>query len=243
VKKQTQQYGGFTLVELMAASVITAFIAMVAVGGMISVTSARSSLDEVTEVMDELRYAADLLRQDLASVHRDRQEMLFEGAVEDSAAMVLPRLRFRAIGTTKARSSQPESDVYEVEYLFVTGQDGKNRLCRRVCPIVGIEDQDDQTAGGILTKLSEHIAFFGIRYFGGTDWSSVWSVDQQLLPTLIEVSLASCVVDKNGKEKIYSKQVIVTFSRLGDQADQLEEEDQTLLEEIEFTDPQAGVEP
>ena len=64
-----------------------------------------------------------------------------------------------------------------------------------------------------------------------------------MLPTLIEVSLASCVVDKNGKEKIYSKQVIVTFSRLGDQADQLEEEDQTLLEEIEFTDPQAGVEP
>ena len=41
------------LVELMAASVITAFLAMVAVGGLVSVTSARNTLDEATVVMDE----------------------------------------------------------------------------------------------------------------------------------------------------------------------------------------------
>jgi len=233
--------GGFTLVELMAASVITAFIAMVAVGGLISVTSARSSLDEVTEVMDELRYTADLLRQDLANVHRDRQEMLFEGLIEDSAEMVLPRLRFRAIGTSKARPAQPESDVYEIEYLFIPGQDGKNRLCRRVCPIVGVEEERDQTAGGVLTKLSEHISYFGVRYFDGAEWTSVWPVEQQLLPTLIEVSMASRVVEKSGKEKIYAKQVILTFPRLGDQT-ALEEEDEAVLDEIEFTDPEAGLE-
>ena len=231
---------GFTLVELMAASVISAFIAMVAVGGMVSVTSARSSLDEVTEVMDELRYASDRLRQDLANVHRNRQEMLFEGLVEDGGAMIMPRLRFRAVSVVKARPDQPEGDLYEIEYLFFAGQDGTMQLARRVCPVVGVEQNPDQTAGGILTKLSEQISFFGVRYFDGVEWTAIWPVERQLLPTLIEVSLASRVVEKSGKEKIYAKQVIVTFPRLGDQTETTDEEE-ALLDEIEFSDPESGV--
>lgn len=236
-----RRQSGFTLVELMAASVITVFLAMAAVGGMVSVTSARSSLDEVTEVMDELRYAADRLRQDLANVYRDRQEMLFEGLEADVGAAALPQLRFRAIGTTKARPAQPEGDLYEIEYLFFEDENGSMQLARRVCPIVGVEQDRDQTAGGILTKLSEHISFFGVRYFNGVEWATIWPVEQRTLPTLIEVSLASQVVDKGGREKIYSKQVIITFPRLGDQTT-LTEEEEAMLEEIEFTDPESGVE-
>jgi prepilin-type N-terminal cleavage/methylation domain-containing protein len=242
MRAQRRQFG-FTLVELMAASVITAFLAMVAVGGMISITSARNSLDEVTKVMDELRYASDLLRLDLANVHRNTQEMLFEGLLEDSGAMAMPRLRFRAIGTSKARPAQPEGDLYEIEYLFFEGQDGKTQLARRVCPVVGIEEAADQTAGGMLTKISDQISFFGVRFFDGTAWTTIWPAEQQLLPTLIEVSLASRVVEKNGKEKIYAKQVILTFPRIGDQTatteEETEEEDTSL--EIEFTDPEAGM--
>ena len=229
---------GFTLVELMAASVITGFIAMVAVGGMVSVTSARSSLDEVTGVMDELRYVADLIRQDMANVHRHPQELLFEGLVEDSGTTALPRLRFRAVSTAKARSAQPEGDLYEIEYLLVAGSDGKPMLSRRVCPVVGVEQERDQTAGGVLTKLTENISFFGVRYFDAAEWLSIWPVEQQKLPMLIEISLASRVVEKNGKEKIYAKQVIVTFPRIGEQTT-TEEDDETSLE-IEFTDPESG---
>lgn len=236
--RQRTQWAGFTLVELMAASVITGFIALVAVGGLVSVTSARGSLDEVTETMDELRYAADLMRQDMANVHRNRQEMLFEGMVEEGGAQVMPRLRFRTVGVSKARPAQPEGDVYEVEYLFFEGADGKARLSRRVCPVVGIEIDRQQTAGGILTQLSDRISFFGVRYFNGTEWTTVWPVEQQLLPTLMEISLASRVVDKNGKEKTYAKQVIVTFPRLGDQT--AAEEDETGLE-VEFTEPESGL--
>ena len=237
--RQTQQ-AGFTLVELMTASVITGFIALVAVGGLVSVTSARNSLDEVTETMDELRYATDLIRQDMANVHRDRREMLFEGTVEEGGAQVMPRLRFRTIGAVKARPAQPEGDVYEVEYLFFEGSDGKTRLSRRVCPVVGPEQDPLQTAGGVLTQLSDRISFFGVRYFNGTEWATVWPVEQQLLPTLMEVSLAARVVDKNGSEKIYAKQAIVAFPRLGEQTTATEE-DETALE-MEFTEPESGLE-
>jgi prepilin-type N-terminal cleavage/methylation domain-containing protein len=227
---------GFTLVEMMAASVITGFIAVVAIGGLVSVTSTRSSLDEVTETMDELRYAADMIRQDMANVYRDRQEMLFEGAAEEIGTQQVPRLRFRAVSTAKARRGPPEGDVYEIEYLFFAGSDGKARLSRRVCPVVGIEVDHQQTAGGILTQLSERISLFGVRYFNGTEWTTIWPIEQ-MLPTLMEVSMASPVIDKKGKQKIYAKQVIVTFPRRGVPA---AEEDQTSLE-VKFTEPEAGL--
>lgn len=232
---------GFTLVELMAASVITGFIAMVAVGGMVSVTSARNSLDEVTGVMDELRYAAGLIRQDMANVHRHPQELLFEGLVEESGTASLPRLRFRAVGSAKARPQQPEGDLYEIEYFLAEGADGKPMLSRRVCPVVGVEQERDQTAGGVLTTLTDKISFFGVRYFDTSEWLPIWPVEQQKLPLLIEISIASRVVEKNGKEKIYAKQVIVTFPRIGDQTTTTEEEEEETSLEIEFSDPESGV--
>ncbi len=239
VRRQTS---GFTLVELMAASVITAFIAMVAVGGMISVTSARSSLDEATGVMDELRYAADLIRQDMANLSRDSRELLFEGLVEENGALMMPRLRFRTVGTVKARPLQPEGDLYEIEYLFFEGGDGKATLSRRACPVVGIEQESEQTAGGVLTKLSEHISFFGVRYFNGTEWLTVWPVEQQLLPTMIEISLASRVIEKSGKEKVYAKQIIAACPRLGEQTTATtEEEGEETTTEVEFTEPESGL--
>ena len=81
MKKQTQQYGGFTLVELMAASV-TAFIAMVAVGGMIQRDQRCRCLDEVTEVMDELRVAG-LLQQTSQCASRSAKCCL-KALVEDA---------------------------------------------------------------------------------------------------------------------------------------------------------------
>ena len=112
------------------------------------------------------------------------------------------------------------------------------QLARRICPVVGIEQDRGQTAGGVLTKLSERISFFGVRYFDGSRWTTVWPVEQQLMPTLIEVSLASRVTDKRGREKIYSKQVILTFPRFGDQTAGMAEDE--LGAEIEFSDPESG---
>lgn len=233
---------GFTLVELVAASVITAFLAMVAVGGLVSISSARGSLDEATEVMDELRYVVDLLRQDMANMHRDRRELLFEGTVEERAGGTTPRIRFRTIGTVKARAGQPEGDLYEVEYLFFDRGDGTLALSRRVCPIVGVEVEPQQTAGGILTRLSDRVSFFGVRYFNGAEWLTSWPIEQRQLPQLIELSLAAKIIEKNGKERIFARQAIVTFPRIWQQVlDESELEGTEAGAAVEFSEPEAGI--
>ena len=228
------KHNGFTLVEVMAASVITAFIAMVAVSGLVSVTSAREQIDEVTIVNDELRFVADSLRQDLAGFYRNKNAMLFEGSMEETTAGLFPRLRFRTICTDKARPDQPEGDLYEVEYLLAAGDEGQPWIARRQCPIVGNEETPEETAGGMMTRLAEQLSLFQLRYFDGEQWQQDWPMELARTPMLVEVSLGARVKEKSGKETVYSKQIFINFPRNG-------QEDEEVDIEMEVENPEEAM--
>ena len=206
---------GYTLVEVMAASVITAFIAMVAVSGLISVTAARGQIDEVTIVNDELRFVANSLRRDLAGFYRNKNAMLFEGTMEETHTGLFPKLRFRTICTGNARPDQPESDLYEVEYILAPGDEGQPWIARRQCPIVGNEEMPEETAGGMMTRLAEQLSFFQLRYFDGEQWLQEWPMELAKVPMLVEISLGAIVIEKSGNQTIYSKQIFINFPRNG----------------------------
>ncbi len=232
--RTTAKQNGFTLVEVMAASVITAFIAMVAVSGLVSITSARGQIDEVTIVNDELRFVADSLRRDLAGFYRNKNAMLFEGTMEDAGMDMFPKLRFRTIYTGKARLDQPEGDLYEVEYFLAAGDDGLPWIGRRQCPIVGNEETPEETAGGMMTRVAEHLSLFQLRYFDGQQWQPDWPMELQQLPVLMEISLGAIVKEKSGKEKVYSKQIFINFPRNG-------QEDEEVNLEMEVDNPEEAM--
>lgn len=229
-----RKQNGFTLLEVMAASVITAFIALVAVSGLVSVTSARERIDKVTIVNDELRFVADSMRRDFLGFYRNKNEMLFEATTEETNAGVFPKLRFRAICDNKARLDQPEGDLYEVEYFLSPGQEGKPWIARRQCPIVGNEETPEETAGGILTRLSEQLSLLQIRYFDGQQWLEQWPVEWQRVPTLIEISLGGRVEEKSGREMIYARQFIIGFPRNG-------QDDEEIDMEMEVENPEEAL--
>jgi prepilin-type N-terminal cleavage/methylation domain-containing protein len=228
------KHNGFTLVEVMAASVITAFIAMVAVSGLVSVTSARGQIDEVTIVNDELRFVSDSLRRDLAGFYRNKNAMLFEGSMEETGSGIFPKLRFRTICTGKARPDQPEGDLYEVEYLLTAGDEGEPWIARRQCPIVGNEEMPEETAGGMMTRLAEQLSFFQLRYFDGQQWLQEWPMELERVPMLVEISLGAVVKEKSGNETIYSKQFFINFPRNG-------QEDEEVDLEMEVENPEEAM--
>lgn len=219
---------GFTLVEVLAASVITAFIAMVAVSGLVSVTAARGQVDEVTIVNDELRFVADALRRDLSGFYRNKKAMLFEGTMQETDSGIFPKLRFRTVCTGKARLDQPEGDLYEMEYFLAADDEGQLWIARRQCPIVGNEETPEETAGGIVTRLAEQLSFFQLRYFDGEQWLQDWPMELKKVPMLVEISLGATVKEKNDKETTYSKQFFVNFPRNGQ-----DDEDVDLEMEVE----------
>jgi type II secretory pathway pseudopilin PulG len=75
---------GFTLLEVILAATLTTFVALVAVAGLRSVSMTRTTISQASDAADSLRYAAEILERDLASVVRG-QGVIFEGIAADSA--------------------------------------------------------------------------------------------------------------------------------------------------------------
>ncbi|MBN2180953.1 MAG: prepilin-type N-terminal cleavage/methylation domain-containing protein [Sedimentisphaerales bacterium] len=179
---------GFTLVEVMVASTIGAFISLVAVGTLKTVITSNEHLDNNINAASEARFAANLLQRDLTNIYRDEntENTKLIGSVEYLAEYSTSYLVFYTINRTKARAYEPESDLYEVEY-YLMKEDDKSALIRRVWP----NPSDEFEPGGIRTTIAENIDLFEVRYFDGEEWYNDWPEDMETLPHIIEVNIVA----------------------------------------------------
>ena len=207
---------GFTLLEVLVASVIGAFIALVAVGTLRSVTLGRARLNRITIAADELRFAANIIQNDLTNLYRDSDSdaVVLVGIAGNADDGVLPSLRMRVISAVKARKRQPEGDVYEVEYVLEKGEDSLV-LLRRLCPLVGNENRED-SQGGMLVTIGENIADFRVLYFDASaeEWLDEWPETQTSLPGLVEVTLITGGAEPDSTKDVMSKSFTVGFPRM-----------------------------
>ena len=111
-----KKYEAFTLLEVMIASVMGAFIALVALGSLRSVTAAKELVAENSSVSDELTFAARRIHADLINLYRDgdRSSVKFIGTIENDDYGPVKNIIFRTVSMAKARPADAESDVYEV---------------------------------------------------------------------------------------------------------------------------------
>jgi len=187
---------GFTLVEVLVATTIGAFIASIAVGSLKVISTSAEIVDENIKTASEVRFASNMLRRDITNLYRDSdiRNMKFVGMVLESGERTASVLTFYTIGRTKARISQPEGDMYEVEYYLLKDGD-ESYLMRRLWPN---PDPNQAEPGGILTVIAEDIDIFEVRYFDGQDWSDEWPEEIQTLPELVEVSIAAIRPERRG---------------------------------------------
>ena len=179
---------GFTLVEVLVASTIGAFLIIVAVGTLRAISTSAEMVTSNVDSASEVRFAARLISRDLANLYRDPNftNMKFVGTVDESQQSTASSLAFYAVGGVKARPNQPEGDVYEVEYYLVKDQD-QSVLYRRLWPY---PDPNNETEpAGVLTAIGEDIDVFEVRYFDGSEWSNEWPKEMQTVPQLVEVNI------------------------------------------------------
>ncbi len=181
---------GFTLVEVLLASTIGVFIALVAVGTLKVVTDSAGLVEQSMTTAAEVRYASNMISRDLSNFYRDKESdnTMLVGFDNQNLDVPSSQIVFYTVGRIKARYNQPESDIYEVEYfLRKDDSDGKYVLYRRLWPNPNKETQP----GGVLTRIAEDIDLFGIRYFDGEEWQFEWPEDMKKMPELIEVTIGS----------------------------------------------------
>lgn len=200
---------GFTLLEVLVASVIGAFIAATAVATLRAVTASREKIDANVSSSAELRFAAEMIRKDLVNLYRD-QDMSNVKLIYDTTMGYgggLNVLTMHTVNRIKARPGEVEADVYEVEY-FLAQNDEKSTLMRRLEPY----PYEKEERGGIMYPVSEVIAGFEVRFLDGqsNEWLDTWSEENQSLPLLVEVYLAAIVP---GAKNIVKNSFLVSFPR------------------------------
>jgi len=210
---------GFTLAEVLVASTISGFIAVIAVGALNAIATSSQKVNQITETTSEIRFAARMLARDLANLYRDASpdNMKLIGASEGTAQGGPPFLTFYTVGRAKARANQPEGDVYEVEYFLGTRQQERKEeaaetseestiLFRRLWP----NPDKNRDPGGVLTPIAENIGVFQVRFYDGRQWADEWTEEMRSLPEYLEVTLAT--LPEKGEPIVET--FTVTFPRL-----------------------------
>jgi len=180
---------GFTLVEVMVASTIGAFVMLVAVGTLKAITASAEMVEHNISTAAELRFATNILKRDLVNFYRNEniENTKLIGTAEETGQEGTSYLVFYTISRAKARSDQPEGDIYEVEYYLMKDEE-KSLLMRRMWPNPNKEETELR---GILAVIAENIDLFEVRYFDGEEWSTEWPEEMQVLPQLIEVNIVA----------------------------------------------------
>lgn len=232
---------GFTLLEMLVASVITTLIMVIAVSTLRTVTHSRNKLDDISNTKSELRFAANMIRRDLANIYREtspdpkmpRFRLITGQLIESENTTDAPppcALTFYTTTRTPVRRGQPESDIVQVEYFLQQAQD--EQVIQEVLQKNVSGDMEEQmqgrnrllrrtlpnplqqkTAQGTITALADNIVGFQVRYMAPnkSQWQETWNSKTQL-PDLIEVALAARV-PKTGK--IIQNAFLVSFPRFG----------------------------
>jgi len=216
------QKSGFTLVEVIVASTIGAFIALVAVGTLRVISTSAEMLDNNIDVAAEVRFASKIIAADLMNLYRDSslENTKLVGTVGQTTQGSISCLTLYTVGRTKARVDQPEGDVYEVEYYIIRDEE-KSVLCRRLWP----NPDKDTPPGGILSVIAENVDDFQVRYFDGQEWQNEWPEEMQSLPELVEVSIQA---ERRNRADVATEFFIVNFPRFeSEQTSALEQGQET----------------
>ncbi len=188
--RTTFKNAGFTLVELLVATMLGTFIALVAVGTLRAITTSSEMVNSNIDSAAEIRFASSLISTDLMNLYRDQTSanMKLVGTTQEVGQGAAASLTFYTVARAKARPDQPEADVYEVQYFLAQDQE-QSALFRRIWPYPDPNDEADP--GGVLAVIAEDIDVFEVRYFDGAEWSNEWPEDMQTIPQLVEVNIIS----------------------------------------------------
>ncbi|MFC1783169.1 type II secretion system protein J, partial [Planctomycetota bacterium] len=121
---------GFTLLEILVASIVGAFVAVTATTALRSTMSSRQKIADYTAAAAQLRFAAEMIRKDMINFYRDPDlnNVKLIAYADFSEYGAADDIIFHTANRIKARPQYPEGDVYEVEYGLIFDEENKPYL-------------------------------------------------------------------------------------------------------------------
>lgn len=191
---------GFTLVELVVASVIAAMLASAVALSTNQLAKSRDRSNARQEAHARVYAAAQLVGREVANLvrHGDLTKTILriepgsdQGTEWESDRLLIfnrSLIPVRSPGYALAREQniQAEGDVYEAQFSLVKDMttDGLGVLWERRDPI----PDDYYDAGGVALPLVSGLLSLQIEAFDGTAWAEEWDSDELGIPYAVRIT-------------------------------------------------------
>ena len=190
IRPNSRNVSGFTLIEILLASVILAIIGTLTWGAIAATFKTQQTMEERTELQEIGTATLYKVREDIGQafhVMAPRPLTFFKG--EDN--LDHDRIEFTSMSHSPSAPNAKESDQAEITY--VTESDPENpqlyRLKRRETRHLDGQPEND----GDFAVLATNVLAFNLEYSDGQDFKPAWdirSVDQlHKLPKAVRVTL------------------------------------------------------
>jgi type II secretory pathway pseudopilin PulG len=181
--------GGFTLVELVAAVVITALVAGTTVTIVRGTAFARRVASDRLGTRREAIAATDAIASAVSNAWGASSDRTRLVGIDDTAGDVpADTLRLFVATDATVREGAPESDVMAVEFRLAGGEAGRPpALWKRIDPTLN-EEPDE---GGVAYIVAENVISLDIHYHDGVEWRDDWPESAGEPPMAVRIRTAA----------------------------------------------------
>lgn len=203
VRRRGSAPRGFTLMELVAASVIASILAGAATVSIRRLADGRDRSTERQAAVESVYSITRMIARDMANIVRDTSLPDTIVRIDDTVGSTVQRdelllfcRSFRAVRPESTeQTTYRESTIHEVHYRLKPDQQLTGILWRRADPIV----DENYEGGGVAVPLGVHLLSLDFEAFDGTAWQSTWDSDDDGLPHALRVTCRG-VIPSTGTE-------------------------------------------
>ncbi len=192
----SRRYQGFTLLEVLLAAVIGAFILLVALVAFRTVTVSRDELQIYSDLQARGQAIYRQMQKDLAGFYRSNQPEQMKIVCETVQYNNRPadRLLFYRINDPVINQQNNVSgDLFEIEYGLVGVSENQVYLGRRAAPVTKADDGNDR---GVVTRLAEGVIALAFEFYDGRTWQHGWNSEINI-PSMVRLNMV--LTDREGK--------------------------------------------
>ncbi len=202
---------GFTLVELIAASVIAAVLSGAATMSIRRLAVGRDRSSARQAAVESVHSITRLIARDFANIARDTalldtivriNDTPGSGEQQTDEILLFCRSMRPVRPEQQEETTYREAGIHEVHYRLKPDREVVGVLWRRSDPIV----DENYEGGGVAVPLGTQVFSLDFEAFDGTSWLSTWDSDNDGLPHALRVTCR--VVEPQGGAVISARATV-----------------------------------
>lgn len=180
VKESLRRARGFTLIEVMVATVLLGLMGALLMTTINSSVNAKEAVDEISGRYHLVRQALTRMAHEISMAYLSKHINVLEPAYVTQFKGQKDQLFFSAFGNVVRQKDAKQSDQQVIGFYLGTDREGKQSLMRRAHPNLNLDVEKKE---GHAQVLCPNVSKLEFHYYDGKDgeWNEVWVSDPLLL--------------------------------------------------------------